>query len=156
MSYQELLAKLQNDLGLVAAQQAVGGHWYSGSVGMWVLIAIFGLAFIAFCFWFFPIYGIWSAHKQGLAELALAQNEQRVQVTVAQGRFEAAELNKKAAIVEAEAVAKQIETIGSNLKEHDLYLKWQWIKMMEERPESSTIYIPTEAGLPILEAGKRS
>ena len=27
--------------------------------------------------------------------------------------------------------------------------------MMEERPESSTIYVPTEANMPILEAGKR-
>jgi hypothetical protein len=29
------------------------------------------------------------------------------------------------------------------------------IKMMEERPESSTIYVPTEANIPILEATRR-
>jgi hypothetical protein len=66
----------------------------------------------------------------------------------------AAEKNKKAAIIEAEAVARQIEVIGNNLTKHDLYLKWQWIQMMEKRQDGDTIYVPTEAGLPVLEAGR--
>ena len=122
-------------------------------IGWWLLgIGIFW----GFCLTFFPRYGVWSAHKEGQADLAKAQNEQMVQVSKAKGRLEAAELNKKAAVIEAEAVAAQIKTIGDNLRQHDLYLKWQWIKMMEERPDSSTIYVPTEAGLPILEAGRIS
>lgn len=102
-----------------------------------------------------PVYNVWRAHKSGLADLARAQNEQQCRVAEARGRLDAAELNKKAAIIEAEAVAAQIEKIGKGLQSHDLYLKWQWIKMMEERPEASTIYVPTEAALPILEAGRR-
>lgn len=101
-----------------------------------------------------PPYSVWSAHKRGQAELAQAKNEQMVQVTIAEGRFKAAEMNKKAAIIEAEAVAKQIETIGTNLQKHDLYLKWQWIKMMEDRDGDETIYVPTEANMPILEANR--
>jgi hypothetical protein len=99
----------------------------------------------------FPHYRVWFAHKKGLADLARAQNEQQIQVANANGRLKAADLNKQAAIIEAEAVAKQIEVIGTNLKNHDLYLRWQWIRMMEER-EGETIYVPTEANLPILEA----
>jgi regulator of protease activity HflC (stomatin/prohibitin superfamily) len=103
--------------------------------------------------WGIPVYNVWAAHKSGQADLARAQNEQMIQVAEAEGRVKAAEANKKAAIIEAEAVAKQVEVIGANLQKHDLYLKWQWIRMMEER-EGETIYVPTEANLPILEAAR--
>ena len=91
----------------------------------------------------------------------MAKNEQQIQIAQAQSRLDAAQLNKKAAIVEAEAVAAQIQAIGAELNEHDLYLKWQWIKMMEDHSHDSIIYVPTEASLPILEgqsiqAGGRS
>ena len=111
------------------------------------------LVLIAWFLFGYPIWRVWASQKQGEADLQQAHKEQQIQVSKAQGRLDAAELNKKAAIVEAEAVSAQIEKIGKQLTEHDLYLKWQWIKMMEERPESSVIYVPTEANLPILEAG---
>jgi hypothetical protein len=114
------------------------------------------IAFFAFMLWFIPTYRVWASQKSGEADLAQAHKEQQVQVAKAQGRLDAANLNKQAAIVEAEAVSAQIEKIGEKLTTHDLYLKWQWIKMMEERPESSVIYVPTEANLPILEAGMRA
>jgi regulator of protease activity HflC (stomatin/prohibitin superfamily) len=103
-----------------------------------------------------PVWRVWAQGKQGEADLQQAHKEQQIQVSKAQGRLDAAHINKEAAIIEAEAVAAQIEKIGQTLTKHDLYLKWQWIKMMEERPESSVIYVPTEANLPILEAGMRS
>lgn len=104
----------------------------------------------------FPIYNVWAAHKSGEADLAKSRNEQLVQVSEAQGRVNAAELNKKAAIIEAEAVAAQIKAIGENLQRHDLYLRWQWINMMEKsESDRETIYVPTEANLPILEATRR-
>jgi hypothetical protein len=122
--------------------------FFQYGIGWW----LFGfLVFWGACLAFFPLYGVWSSHKEGEADLAKAQNEQMVQVSKAKGRLEAAELNKKAAVIEAEAVALQIEKIGNNLQKHDLYLKWQWIKMMEETT-NTTIYVPTEANLPILEA----
>lgn len=109
-------------------------------------------------FWMatYPRYSVWASRLSGQAKLQEANNEQRIQVSQAQARLEAADLNKKAAIIEAEAVAKQIETIGANLQKHDLYLKWQWIKMMEDKPNGSVIYVPTEANLPILEAMRSS
>lgn len=118
-----------------------------------------GMVFFAICVaWIlfgYPIWRIWASKKAGEAELQQANREQQIQVSKAKGRLDAAETNKKAAVVEAEAVSLQIKTIGEQLTKHDLYLKWQWIEMMKDRPESSVIYIPTEAGLPILEAGKR-
>ena len=122
----------------------------------WTSIGV--ILFVVVALWFtvgYPKWNVWASKKSGEAAFAEAQNEQRVQLSQAQARKEAATTNKEAAIIEAEAVSAQIEKIGANLTKHDLYLKWQWIKMMEERPEASTIYIPTEAGMPILEAGNR-
>ena len=101
------------------------------------------------------IYTVWSAHKAGQADLAKAHNEQQIQVSKAQGRLDAAQLNKQAEIIDAEAVAKSVEIIGKALHENTGYLQWKWIHMMEERDSGDTIYVPTEAGLPILEAGNR-
>lgn len=119
-----------------------------------ILIAIVAVLVLWVLFGY-PIWRVWASQKQGEADLQQAHKEQQIQVSKAQGRLDAAKLNKEAAVIEAEAVSAQIEKIGANLKNHDLYLKWQWIKMMEEKPDSSVIYVPTEAGMPILEAGKR-
>ncbi len=113
------------------------------------------LGFVGFLLWFLPVWNVWSSRKSGEANLAEAVYEQKIQVAQADGRLLAAEKNKQAAIIEAEAVAAQINTIGEGLQRHDLYLKWQWIRMMEER-EGETIYVPTEANLPILEATRRN
>lgn len=127
----------------------------SGSFELWILlIALFITITIIAIFWIYPIYNVWASRKSGQADLAQAQYEQQIQIAEAQGRFNAAELNKKAAIVEAEAVSGQITIIGEHLKQHDLYLRWQWIEMMKHR-DGETIYVPTEANLPILEAMRR-
>lgn len=122
------------------------------------LIVWIGFVFVVLVTWSLfgmPMWRVWAQRKQGEADLQQAHKEQQIQVSKAQGRLDAATINKQAAIIEAEAVSAQIEKIGQTLTKHDLYLKWQWIKMMEERPESSVIYVPTEANLPIMEAGKR-
>ena len=67
----------------------------------------------------------------------------------------AATLNKEAEIIDASAVAKSVEIIGKALHDNHGYLQWKWIHMMQERDSGDTIYVPTEASLPILEAGKR-
>lgn len=122
--------------------------------GVYIFIVI--AAIFVWVVFLYPTWRVWASKKKGEADLEQAHQEQQIQVSKAKGRLDAAKLNKDAAIVEAEAVSAQIEKIGKQLTEHDLYLKWQWIKMMEERPDASVIYVPTEANLPILEAGKRS
>jgi regulator of protease activity HflC (stomatin/prohibitin superfamily) len=125
---------------------------------MTTLLEVIGGAFAALLVWIlfgYPHWRVWSAHQSGMADLQKAKNEQQIQVSVAQGRLDAAQLNKQAAIIEAEAVGLQIKEIGAELQHHDLYLRWQWIKMMEESKSESgreIIYVPTEANLPILEA----
>lgn len=114
-----------------------------------LVAAIWGLCALG------KVYGVWSAHKSGQADLAQAHNEQQIQVAKAQGRVDAAELNKQAEIIDASAVAKSVEIIGKALHDNHGYLQWKWIHMMQERDSGDTIYVPTEASLPILEARKR-
>ncbi len=121
---------------------------------VWSLVALVILILVAIWMWIWPTYNVWASAMKGKADLEQAHYEQEIAVAQAKSRLNAAEMNKKAAIVEAEAVSEQIRKIGENLSKHDLYLKWQWIKMMEER-DGETIYVPTEAGLPILEATRK-
>lgn len=118
---------------------------------LWIILALI-VAIVGWYIVAYPIYNVWASQKRGEAELAEANYEQQIQIAQARGRKDAATLNKEAAIIEAEAVKAQINTIGESLKTHDLYLRWQWIDMMRHRDNGSTIYVPTEANLPILEA----
>ena len=127
------------------------------TVFQWAEWIVGGILFVILFFMVIvPPYDVWASKKKGQAALAEANFEQQVQIAKARARYEAAELNKKAAIVEAEAVAEQIKRIGDGVKEHPLYLRWQWIKMMEERDAGDTIYVPTEANLPVLEASSKA
>lgn len=117
-------------------------------------VAVFIIVVIlAWTLFGYPHWRVWASHQEGLADLQMAKNEQQIQVAQAQARLDAAQLNKQAAVIEAEAVALQIKEIGEQLTQHDLYLRWQWIKMMEDTAsDNSVIYVPTEANLPILES----
>lgn len=122
----------------------------------WFIVVGLIILLIAVWFiWFYPLWNVWASKKSGEAALQEAYREQKIQIAKAEARKQSAVLNKESAIIEAEAVSEQVSKIGKELTNHDLYLKWQWIKMMEEKPNGSVIYVPTEAGLPILEAGKR-
>ncbi len=67
-----------------------------------MLIAVVIIAFIGFLFWVFPIYNVWASKRSGEADLEQAHYEQQIQVAKANSRLQAAETNKKAAIIEVE------------------------------------------------------
>jgi hypothetical protein len=136
-------------------EQRLAMQYSTDHTTLWVVLGIIALAgVIGFILFGYPQWNVWASRKQGEAALQEAKNEQQIQIAEAQSRLDAAELNKKAAIIEAQAVSAQIKEIGDQLTRHDLYLRWQWIKMMEDR-DGDTIYVPTEANLPIVEATRR-
>lgn len=61
-----------------------------------------------------------------------------------------AEANAKAKLIEASARARAINVVGIALKSNPEYLKFQMIEGMFRYKSDKTVYVPTEANLPII------
>lgn len=103
-----------------------------------------------------PPYLVWQQRLEGEADLAKAQYSKQVAVQDAIAKEEAASHLAAAEIARAHGVEQANIIIGNSLKNNEAYLKWLYIEGLKERNGIETIYVPTEAGLPILEAGHRS
>ena len=104
--------------------------------------------------WVYPQYGVYSQRMEGEAELARAEYAKKVLVQDAVARQESAGKLAEVEVIRAEGVAKANRIIGDSLRDNESYLRYMWIRSLEEG-KNEVIYIPTEAGLPILEAGGR-
>jgi hypothetical protein len=112
-----------------------------------------------------PKYNVWQQGLKGQAELKRAEQNRLITIEEAKAGLESADsLGKtdekraeyfaKAEIIRANGLAKSNEIIGESLKENQEYLKYLWIQGLHDG-NSEVIYVPTEANLPIMEAGKR-
>lgn len=102
-----------------------------------------------------PSYMVYSKRMDGEAQLAHAEYSKKIQVQDALGRLEASKSLAQAEVERAKGVAQANQIIGDSLKNNEGYLRWLYIEGLKEKQGSEVIYVPTEAGLPILEAGKR-
>lgn len=100
-----------------------------------------------------PQYNVWQQGLVGKAALERAIQDRQIAVQEAEAKRDAAHLLAAAEIERAKGVAQANQIIGGSLKDNEAYLRWLWIEGL--KGESQVIYIPTEAGMPILEAGKR-
>ena len=80
----------------------------------------------------------------------------QVQVRDAQGKLDAAKLLAQVEVERAKGVASANKIIGDSLKDNEAYLRYLWITDMTNNKAPSVIYVPTEANIPILEAGRSS
>jgi len=118
-------------------------------------IGVIGLtAVVGSCAYVKPKYNVWAAEMEGAAQYAQAEQNRKITILEAEAKLEAAKSLADAEIARAHGVAQANEIIGASLKNNESYLRWLWIQNLESG-SNSVIYIPTEAGLPILEAGKR-
>lgn len=121
---------------------------------------ILGIAsLIAGAFWAWPSYNVYRAQMVGKAELARAEQNRKIRVYEAQARMDSAKLNAQAEVAAAQGVAQANKIIADSLGGPEGYLRWRYIEMLNETGKDGqrrdVIYVPTEAGLPILEAGRR-
>lgn len=121
------------------------------SLGGFLILVVGGL--ITLSMWGCPRYDVYSAEMSGKAELAKADQNRQIQVAEAQGKLDASKLLNQADIERAKGVAGANQIIGDSLKNNEAYLRYLWIDGMKSTKDQ-IIYIPTEAGLPILEAGR--
>jgi len=115
-------------------------------IGCFVIIA----AMMAGC----PTYNVWQQGLAGKAALERATQDRQIRVQEAQAKLDSAKHLANAEIERARGVAEANRIIGHSLEGNEAYLRYLWIHNLEAGG-NQVIYVPTEAGLPILEAGKR-
>ena len=91
--------------------------------------------------------------KAGEAKLKEAESSRQIVIQEAKAKLESAKMLADADTIRAQGVARSNQIIGASLKDNEAYLHWLWIDNIEKNPQA-TIYIPTEANLPIFEAGR--
>ena len=99
-----------------------------------------------------PIYNVWAKELSGKADLAEATWSRKIAVEEAEARKESAKLDAQAEIERAKGASEAQKIISGTLNEQ--YLRYLWIQNVEKGENRQTIYIPTEANLPILEADR--
>jgi len=98
---------------------------------------------------------VWGAEMSGRAVLAEAEYSRQVRVEEAQARADAAALEGQAELTRAEFSAQANRELAAGLGGPEGYLRYLYIRMLEEQDQSGqVIYLPTEAGMPILEANR--
>ena len=112
------------------------------------------VAFVGILMFGMPIYRVWSQEMRGKAQLAEAEQNRRIKVEEARANLEAEKLNAKAEIERAKGAAEAIKIENGTLT--PTYIQYLWVRNQNNLNEKTVIYIPTEANLPILEAGKRN
>lgn len=125
---------------------------YTGTIIASILGGIILIIALMFGHQWFKVF---SAQQSGKAELAQAEWNRQIIVRQAQAKKDAAQLEAEAEVLRAEGVAKANKIVAEGLGGPEGYLRYLYIHMLSEQEGKEIIYIPTEAGLPILEAGKR-
>lgn len=100
-----------------------------------------------------PKYNVWQQALEGQAELKKAEWNRQIKVQESQASQEASKHLAQAEIERAKGAAEANKIIGESLKNNEAYLRYLWIHNLSEG-KNEVIYIPTEAGLPILEANR--
>lgn len=120
------------------------------SVTAGIILVVFSIVgLIALMMWGLPKYRVYSSEQSGKAKLAEARFSKQTQLEQAKANLESERLNAQSEVERAKGAAEAIRIEGGNLS--DNYIKYLWVRNLENS-KGSKIYIPTEAGIPILEA----
>lgn len=120
---------------------------------IFTVVAVVGLCLGA-GLWGCPQYNVYSKEMKGRATLAEAQSARMAAVVSAKAAAESAVYESNAEVARAKGAAEANKIIGDSLKDNEGYLRYLYINNMA-KTQNQVIYVPTEAGLPILEAGRR-
>ncbi|EJB8516211.1 hypothetical protein [Acinetobacter nosocomialis] len=97
----------------------------------------------------YPHYKVWKQGMNGQAALAEAEQSKMIQVQTARAELESSKLR-----------AEAIKTIGQAAKDYPEYRNQEFIgafgEALRDGKIQQIVYVPTEANIPVLEAGKRA
>lgn len=101
-----------------------------------------------------PKYAVYEQELRGEVELARAQQKRQIKIQEAQAVKDSTKMLADAEVERAKGVAAANKIIGDSLQGNETYLRYLWIQGLQEGATPQVVYVPTEAGLPILEVGR--
>lgn len=118
-----------------------------------IILTIFvAIALIAGLMFVVPKYNVWKQEMRGKAEFAQAEQNRRIKIEEAKANLEAEKLNAQAEIERAKGAAEAIRIENGSLT--PTYIQYLWVRQQNLASNNKIIYVPTEAGLPLLEASR--
>jgi regulator of protease activity HflC (stomatin/prohibitin superfamily) len=121
--------------------------------------AVLALGIICLMLLWSPLVGPWAQERRGIANLREAQQDRQILIEEAQAKHEVSILQASAEKKAAKLRADAIEIIGAAAQRYPEYRQQEFIgafaKALEDGKINQIIYVPTEAYIPVLEAGKR-
>ena len=126
-----------------------GNNGVTITAGAVLSFAFVCIAVVAFFLFGVPRYKVWQQEMKGRAELAQAEQNRQIKIEEAKANLEAEKLNAQAEVVRAQGAAEAIKIENGSLT--PTYIQYLWVRQ-QNTSANKIIYIPTEAGLPILEA----
>ena len=146
-SYDEINA-LKSQLRSNRQKTRTWAFTVTGSVLLLILALFIGL----------PKYNVYRSEMRGKAEFVQAEQNRKIQIEEAKANVEAARLDKEAdsiraigqknaEVIRAEGMAQAMDIENGKLTES--YIKYLWVRNIDK---GDKIYIPTESGMPLLEA----
>ncbi len=134
----------------MTAKDSVEMGWLCRGVA-WLALVVLGI--VCLFMWGCPQYHVYQQGMAGEAKLKEAESSRQIAIQEAHAKREAAKDLALAEVERAKGVAEANRIIGAGLKDNHEYLMYLWLHAMADQPHQ-IIYVPTEAGLPILEAGR--
>ena len=117
-----------------------------------IIASVLGIVVIISLMIGLPLYNVWRSNKMGVAEYVRAEQNRKIKIEEAKANLEAEKLNAQAEIERAKGAAEAIRIENGSIT--PTYIQYLWVRQQNANVNNKIIYIPTEAGLPILEAGK--
>ena len=131
---------------------------YELNLKSWVVLIVTALFLIVggvgSCMYVLPKYNVWRQEMSGKAEFAKAEQNRKIKIEEAKANLEAEKLNAQAEIERAKGAAEAIRIENGSIT--PAYIQYLWVRQQNANTNNKIIYIPTEAGLPVLEAGRVS
>ena len=115
-----------------------------------IIASILGIVVIISLMIGLPVYNVWRSNKMGVAEYVRAEQNRKIKIEEAKANLEAEKLNAQAEIERAKGAAEAIRIENGSIT--PTYIQYLWVRQQNANVNNKIIYIPTEAGLPILEA----
>ena len=104
-----------------------------------------------------PKYNVWTskiaietAKNDGAAALASAAESRQIAIEEALAQVQVDSLEAIGEVFKAQGIADAMEIVDGKLS--DRYIKYIFVRNINNMRDGDRVYIPTEAGMPILEA----